>query len=386
MFVAINIALLLSPLAALHAERFSFDNPVAPNFTPEQKQAQREEGARVVPLVLKAFRAGADSVHIPAGDYRFGMERWGRDGVIYPLEFANLCRNDTHPFTIDATDATFWFDLPDDQAPTAHFCLGFKECRNVIFRGATLDRGTPGHVEGRIMGFDFTGNRLEIRLSPGIRVPDRFSGQLEQRVIPFKADGTFCAPLYALQRGGVHLKYKHISAATTDGRCWVTMQDNQLLDTIRRTGLLRVGDGLSCIYTVTAAIELSRCSRLTMDGIKVFVSKGWSAEWGGEGGHLWKNCTFGPRPGTSQWQGAEGFMFCATRYGTTLDGIVMRHTGDDVANFHGYWGHVESCTGSRLTLRAAANLIAPSHAISHLATGCSSATARPACPLVKLAS
>lgn len=73
------------------------------------------------------------------------------------------------------------------------------------------------------------------------------------------------------------------------------------------------------------------------------------AEWGGEGGHLWKNCTFGPRPGTSQWQGAEGFMFCATRYGTTLDGIVMRHTGDDVANFHGYWGHVESCTGSRLT-------------------------------------
>ena len=42
-------------------------------------------------------------------------------------------------------------------------------------------------------------------------------------------------------------------------------------------------------------------------------------------------------------------MFNATRHGTTLDGVVMRHTGDDIANFHGYWGHIESLVGNRVT-------------------------------------
>jgi hypothetical protein len=88
---------------------------------------------------------------------------------------------------------------------------------------------------------------------------------------------------------------------------------------------------------------------MTIDGVSVHVPKGWGAEWGGEGGHLWKNCYFGPRPGTSQWQGGEGFMFCGTRHGTTLDHVTIRHTTDDTANFHGYWGNIASLNGNRLT-------------------------------------
>ena len=163
--LALLTVLLITPLAALCAAEFSFDAPAGPQFPDEQKQAQREAGARIVPLVLEAFRGGADSVRIPPRDYRFGKERWGRDGVIYPLEFADLQRDDAHPFTIDATGATFWFDLPDDQAPTCHFCIGFKNCRNIIFKGATIDRATRGHVEGRITQFDFAGNRIELQLS-----------------------------------------------------------------------------------------------------------------------------------------------------------------------------------------------------------------------------
>ena len=127
------------------------------------------------------------------------------------------------------------------------------------------------------------------------------------------------------------------------------MGDTKLLDTIRDTGLLRVGDGLSCVYTVTSSLELVRSAKLTMDGIRVYAAKAWGAEYGGYGAHVWKNCYFGPRPGTSQWQGGEGFMFNATRHGTTLDGVVIRHTTDDIANFHGYWGHVESLAGNRVT-------------------------------------
>ena len=337
---------------------FSLAAPAGPQFTDDQKQTQREAGGTVLPLVRTAFSNGMASVRIPPGDYRFGHESWGLGGVCYALEFSGLRRDGAHPFTIDATGATFWFDLPDDQAPHAHFSLGFKECGNLIFRGATLDRGTRGHVEGRITRLDFANNRVEIELSPGLTVPAAFNGKLEQRVLPFKADGRFCAPLYALQSGGLHLKYTGIAPSGTPGRYFVTLGDTRLLDTVRDShwrqaagdlGTLEVGDGLSCVYTVSCAVELVRCDRLTMDGLRVFIPKGWGAEWGGEGGHLWKNCYFGPRPGTSQWQGGEGFMFCATRRGSTLDGVVMRHTADDIANFHGYWGHVESLVSNRVT-------------------------------------
>jgi hypothetical protein len=337
---------------------FSFEDPPGPQFTEAREHAQRDAAQRIVPMVWEAFRSGADSVQIPPGDYRFGKERWDRDGVVYPLEFAGLKRDPERTFTIDASGAAFWFDLPDDQAPTAHFAVGFKECHNIVFRGATLDRGTRGHIEGRITDFDFAGHRIELQLSPGLTIPTNFSDKLEQRVVPFKADGTFCAPLYALQRGGTQLKYRCITPAALPGRCWVTMREPALLDTIRdprweqaygRQGVLRVGDGLSCVYAVSCALELVRCRNVTMDGLRVFMPKAWGAEWGGDGGHLWKDCYFGPRPGTSQWQGGEGFMFCATRHGPTLDNVTLRHTTDDTANFHGYWGNIKSIAGARVT-------------------------------------
>jgi hypothetical protein len=350
--------ILARPHAPATADVFSFDAPAGPAFSEQERERQRAAGKTVLPLVHAAFSNGAESVRVPPGDYRFGKESWGRDGVTFALEFSGLKRDAAHPFTIDASGATFWFDLPDDQAPQAHFSLGFKACSHIIFRGATLDRGTRGHVEGRITQLDCANNRIELELSPGLTVPTSFSGKLEQRVLPFKADGRFCAPLYALQKGGKHLKYTGIERSGTAGRYWVTMADPSLLSTTRDPqwaqacgdlGALKVGDGLSCVYAVSCGMELIRCDHLTIDGVKVFIPKAWGAEWGGEGGHLWKDCYFGPRPGTSQWQGGEGFMFCATRHGATLDGIVMRHTADDIANFHGYWGHVESLASNRVT-------------------------------------
>jgi len=338
---------------------FSFDAPSGPQFTGEQKQAQREAAKRILPMVRAAFLAGAKSVRIPPGDYRFGKETRSRDGKVFPLEFNGLKRPADQTFTIDATGATFWFDFPDDQAHTAHSAVGFKDCANLIFRGAIIDRGTRGHVEGKITDIDFAGNRIEIQLSPGLTVPASFHEQAQQRLLPFKADGTFCAPLYALQ-SGTRLKYRGITPGSQPGRCWVEMKEDALLNTIRNPdwqraygelGVLRVGDGLSCIYTVSCALEIERSRNITIAGIRVYMPKAWGAEWGGDGGHLWKNVYFGPRPGTSQWQGGEGFMFCATRRGTTLDHVTLRHTGDDMANFHGYWGNIQSIDGNRVNFK-----------------------------------
>ena len=339
---------------------FSFDRAAGPQFTEKEQQAQRMAAKQVVPMVVAAYRQGADSVRIPAGDYRFGKETWGRDGVVYPLEFSGLDRDAKHPFTIDALGATFWFDLGDDQAPKAHFCVGFKDCSHLVLKGATIDRGTRGHLEGRITQLDFVRHRIEIQLSPGVEVPKKFNDNTEQRLLPFKSDGRFCAPLYALQAGGMHLKYRAPIPGTAPGRVWVPMGDAALLDTIRdpnwveaygEFGTLGVGDGLSCVYSSTQAVSLVRCRSLTMFRVKIYLAKGGVNETGGDGGHLWKDCYFGPRPGTSQWQGGDGLMCNATRRGTTLEHLTITHCTDDPVNIHGYWSNVQAVSGDRVTFQ-----------------------------------
>ena len=200
---------------------FSFNNPAGPAFTEEQQQVQREAGKSIVPMVVGAFNSGMDYIRIPSGDYRFGQESQGPAGYVYPLDFSGLQRDADHTFTIDTTGVTCWFDLTNDQADAYHSCVGFINCSNIIFRGATIDRGTLGNIEGCITQIDMPNNRIEIQLSPGFTVPAKFNGSYQQRILPFKADGTFCGPLYAMQRGGIHLQYKGITRVRrTDAAGW----------------------------------------------------------------------------------------------------------------------------------------------------------------------
>lgn len=344
--------------------RFSFDAPAGPHFSEAEKEAQRELGKGVMPMVMKAFESGAASVRIPPGDYRFGQERWQGAKVIYPLGFENMQRDAEHPFVIDATGATFWFDLDDQQMPPGHRCVGFRNCRNIGLRGAIIDRGTRGCIEGRITRIDRAGNRFEIEPSPGVVVPTNFNGSDEQRLLPFKSDGRFCAPLYDLQPGIRKLRYRDITPSSA-GRHWITMRDPDLMERIHEEkweqaygdlGVLRVGDGLSCLYTGTGAIVLEDSANVTLHGVSVYVAKGGPSESGGDGAHLWKDCYFGPRPGTSQWKGADGFLSRSLRHGSTFDNVTIRHTADDLANFHGIWGKVKSVSGKTVTFETNGSL------------------------------
>lgn len=48
-------------------------------------------------------------------------------------------------------------------------------------------------------------------------------------------------------------------------------------------GALRVGDGLSCLYTSAGAIVLEDSANLTMEGVSVYVAKGGPSQIGGDG-------------------------------------------------------------------------------------------------------
>lgn len=338
--------------------RFGFDLPAGPQFTEAEKEAQRARGSEVMPMVMKAFESGAAEMRIPPGDYRFGQERWQGAKVIYPLGFEDMQRDAAHPFVIDASGATFWFDLDDQQMPPGHRCVGFRNCRNIVLRGAIIDRGTRGCIEGRITRIDREGNRFEIQPSPGVVVPTSYKGHDEQRLFPFKSDGRFCVPLYDLQAGVRKLRYKDITPSEGE-RYWVNMLEPQLMERLHDSnwqhaygelGVVRVGDGLSCLYTGAGAIVLEDSANITLHGVSVYVAKGGPSESGGDGAHLWKDCYFGPRPGTSQWKGADGFLCRSTRYGCVMDNVTIRHTADDLQNFHGIWGKVKSVAGKQVTL------------------------------------
>jgi arylsulfatase A len=340
---------------------FSFTAPAGPTFTAAEKQAQRDRGTSVMPLVRKAFAAGAESVTIPPGDYRFGKETWGPGGPIYPLDFRGMRRDAEHPFRILAEGVTLWFELPSDQTPHAHCALGFVECSHLSLEGATLDRDPRGCMEGRITQLDDAGNRIEIEATAGTLIPAAFSGELNQRFVPFNADGTFCTALYALQRRPGQLRYRDISPGTQPGRYWVNLDEqSELLKTNRdpawhRTygdaGTLQPGDGLSLVYTTATAIGVTDCSNMTFIGLRNYLSKGMVHELRGGGGHVWKDCFFGPRPGTCHWQGSDGFLTGCLERGSTYDGLTMMHTTDDVMNMHGYWGYLETVDGRTITLQ-----------------------------------
>jgi len=353
----------MPPVPAPEA-RFRFDAPPRMQFSAEEQLEQRARGKELLSRVRAAFDAGSPSVQIPPGHYRFASAAEQGGKAEYAVLFENLQRHENNPFVIEATGVTLWFDLPNHQAPPGHRCLGFRRCRNIVLRGATLARTTPGQVEGRITRIDAEGNRLEIALSPGVSVPKTFHGSDEQRILPFKADGRFCAPLYDLQPGIRKLRYNSITPST-DGRYWVQLRDPDLIARIQdaewkkqwgELGTLSVGDGICCLYVTGSAITLEHSANLTMHGLSVYVDKGGPVEMGGDGAHLWKDCYFGPQPGTSQWKGADGFLSRSLRHGSTFDNVTIRHTADDLANFHGVWGKVQSVSGTVVTFERNASL------------------------------
>ncbi|MFZ4764960.1 MAG: right-handed parallel beta-helix repeat-containing protein [Roseimicrobium sp.] len=341
--------------------RFSFDLPAGPQFTDAEKDAQRGRGKDVMPMVRKAFEAGAAEVRIPPGDYRFGKGTWDKDGPVYALDFRGMKREAAKPFRILAHGVTFWFELPPDQAPSAHFALGFVNCSHLSLEGATLDRDPRGCMEGRITQLDEAGNRIEIEATKGTLILTSFNGKLEERLVPFNADGTFCAALYALQhRGPARLAFRSVEPGTQPGRYWVHLAEKSELLSMNRdpawiraygdAGTLQVGDGLCLLHTTTTAIGVIGCTGMKFIGVRNHITKGGLREFGGGGGHLWKDCYFGPRPGTCHWQGSDGFLSGCMERGSTLDGCTMLHTTDDLINFNGLWGYVERVEGRNITL------------------------------------
>jgi hypothetical protein len=336
---------------------YSADNPPGPSFPEAEKQRQLAAGQRIRGEIVAAFNAGRDSYTIPAGEYRFGA-----DWLVTEDSFAlqGLQRSEDCPFRIIGHGATFWFNLSDRPAPAAHRMMKIIDCSHIALEGITVDSDPRGCMDVRITALDFAGNRIQVEpLAGARRIPGGPSR--EKRFIPYKANGRHLAALYRIDAGWGpgSMLYKELSP-TSDGRYWLTLENEKLLRTVRDetwrktygpAGTLEVGDVLGILYSTSSAVWLSECRQITIRDCRFFAAKACLSETGGYGDHRWINCHFMARPGTNQINGGDGAMNNECAHGSTFEGLVVQRTTDDAFNNHGYWKNTQSVTEHSITFR-----------------------------------
>jgi hypothetical protein len=336
---------------------YSADNPPGPSFPEAEKQRQLAAGQRIRGEILAAFNAGLDSYTIPAGDYRFGAD-WIVTGDSFALQ--GLHRSEDRPFRIIGYGATFWFNLSDRPAPSAHRMIKIIDCSHISLEGITIDSDPRGCMDVRITALDFEGNRLQVEPLAGTRLISSGPSK-EKRFIPYKADGRHLSALYRIDTGWGpgNMFYKEL-LPTSDGRYWLTLENEKLLRTVRddtwrmtygSAGTLEVGDVLGLLYSTSVAAWLNECRQVTIRDCRFYAAKACMSETGGYGDHRWINCYFMARPGTNQINGGDGTMNGGCAHGSTFDGLVIQRTTDDAFNNHGFWRNTESVTEHSITFR-----------------------------------
>lgn len=319
-------ALLITNLPAHARPHLSYlDNPPGPQFTDWEKQTQMTAGDVLKDNILAAFARGAASYRVPAIDYR-----WDSNGLV----FEHLVRDDARPFTIDAFGATFWMDRGPKNLLQPGGGLEFRNCRNIHFKGATLDLDPPTDMQGRVSRWDRPNDRFEIVISPGSPSVERSTEALRL----YKPDGARIPDDDAIAQS---------ITASTPGRMWVDLpHQSYLLNsenpeqtlTNDNRSTLQVGDGVVVALTRTSMINIVDSGHISIQDVNIY-GDGDNSEEGGEGGHLWKNVKMTRRPKTNRLWGSGGISSKNLEHASTYDHVEVASGQNEMSDVHGHPTH-----------------------------------------------
>ncbi len=327
-----------------------------PNFTAEQKSAQKKAGKELLIAINQAARNPEISKFIiPAGNYGFEATT-GYGGVNSSAVLTDIQRTEDNPFTIEAEGVTFWFEMIDKPCGSVIRGLHIRNSSNIIINNLTLDGYTPCAIEGEITSIDKAGNRIGFKPYAGTMeltdiIVDRAIKGSEFRMVTVKANGDYPAPLYNIDGQWGPGSTWGANLEVDGDTVWFTLKTTTLMNTVftdqwlstyGKNGTVEVGDGICVLYGTVLAACIDNCKQIQMNGLNCYVTKGGFWENGGYGDHLWKDCYFGPRPGTNRLLGGEGNMSQGLRHGSTYDGVVYGLTTDDSINIHGFWSEMKS--------------------------------------------
>lgn len=339
-----------------------------PDFTEKQIQNQKIKGASIMSEIEEAAKDfSKSSFTIPAGDYGFEMNKYFQGmGVPYGFGLYGIQRPDDNPFTIYAEGVTFWMENTGLPSASASYTFVLANCSNIKVVGLTIDEYTSNDIEGTVTKIDRKNNRIAIQLTNSsmevndIVIAKALAGA-QCRIVPYKADGRFIAPLYRIDPNGwgpAPMLVAGFESTGNEGEYWITFANDVLIRTITDTswkttygedGYIVEGDVISFLYgNVLTALHNSK--QITIEGLSQYCTKGMFAEDGGYGAHVWKDCYFGPRPGSSKVAASGEYMLCGTRIGTTLDNVTIMSSSDDAINIHGYLSLISGINGNTLSI------------------------------------
>jgi hypothetical protein len=252
------------------------DYPPGPQFSPAQKQQQRQLGKAILNKIVAAHKSGASSFTIPAANYRWVADQ-GSPQDVYSVVLDSLRRPSGSTFTIYAEGTTFWIDTRSGGIePAPHVTRGLRlvNCSNLRLSGLTIDFDPPNTIEGQVTQIDFQGNRIQLQLSEGTLFrPWPFDSKKlvhpnVGRFIPYKPNGDLITPLYAFQ-ANAGLRFCNwttpsspVDGETTGKTIWATLWNTKLLSTTSlrswhnafgSAGVMQVGDAVS-------GLKCSKCS------------------------------------------------------------------------------------------------------------------------------
>ncbi len=339
-----------------------------PSFTEKQIKNQKIKGASIMGEIQEAAAdLSKSSFTIPAGDYGFAMDKYlPGNSICHGFALDGIQRPDDNPFTIYAEGVTFWIEPTGKPCANTSYAFLMRNCSNIKVVGLTIDEYTPNDIEGEVTKIDKNNNRIAIKLTnSSMTITDEVIkmalGGSQCRIVPYKADGTFIAPLYKIDPKGWgpgSMMVKNFESTGEENEYWITFQSDTLIKTIGdtewisaygKTGIIEEGDVISFLYG-NVLTNLNNCKQITIEGMKNHCTKGMPGEGGGYGAHVWKDCYFGPRPGSSKVMTAGEYMLCGTRVGSTLDNVTIVGSSDDQINIHGYLSIINGINGKSVNV------------------------------------
>lgn len=227
-----------------------------------------------------------------------------------------------------------------------------KNCQNVKFSNFSIDYDPLVYTQGAVEKIE--GNSITVKIDAGYPTSTTFLNNKNGN------DGLIWSNIHRRSDGGVLPGAPHSYAYATNvqslGGNRIKLTKNFVSAPNGRD--LVVGDVISLFHRGPSAIVTTECAKLSFTNVNIYGAPGFGvSESGGEGGSVYKNVKIvpGPKPSGAtdnrvRSVNADGMHWGNTKNGPVLDGCTITHGGDDGINIQGFFFHVLSVNGNRLTV------------------------------------
>ena len=294
---------------------FSFGpNPAGLQFSDEEKANQRTRGAELQTALNKAVKSGQGKCTIPLGHYRFPNAGGNR-----------LLLREARNLEVEGQGATFWFETGG---------VTLEDCANVTLRNVIVDADPVPFMQGVVVAIDRAGRTVDVEMDPRFQTPATlplkgfyhltyFSPDGE-RVIPMQWDGvTEWQPL------GGHL---YRAAKFMNDRLFTKPDLAHPVELGSRVAF--------SVKTDSWGVQVIRSARCVLEDVKVHGGYAYAFfEKLGDGGHQYRRCLIGRRPGSGRLlaNARDGFHSYLVRNGPLIEECDFSRAMDDLIAVHGFF-------------------------------------------------